>query len=61
MRLAKNNAHIVEKTQDIMERQVVQMARLIGDLLDLSQSVMVKFSLLSGYQSFQFWLIQKMH
>ncbi|WP_115702466.1 DJ-1/PfpI family protein [Legionella sainthelensi] len=35
-RLAKNNAHIVEKAQDIMERQVVQMARLIEDLLDLS-------------------------
>ncbi|KTC93410.1 sensor histidine kinase [Legionella cincinnatiensis] len=37
MRLAKNNAHIVEKAQDIMERQVVQMDRLIEDLLDLSR------------------------
>ncbi len=37
MRLAKKNAPIIEQAQDIIERQVVQMARLIEDLLDLNR------------------------
>jgi signal transduction histidine kinase len=36
-RLAKSDASLVKKAQDIIERQIVQMVRLIDDLLDLSR------------------------
>jgi signal transduction histidine kinase len=37
MRLAKGDAKAMEKAQNIMERQLMQMVRLIDDLLDLSR------------------------
>lgn len=37
MRLAKNDSQLIVKAQDIMERQVMQMGRLVDDLLDLSR------------------------
>lgn len=37
IRLAKNDSQLLGKAQDIMERQVTQMGRLVDDLLDLSR------------------------
>ncbi len=37
MRLAKDNAEEVEKSREILDRQVEQMTRLIDDLMDLSR------------------------
>ena len=37
MKLARDNVEVVEQAQAMMERQLVQMVRLIDDLLDLSR------------------------
>lgn len=45
MRLAKNNTNLVDRAQDLMERQITQIIRLIDDLLDLSRIIHGKIHL----------------